>query len=109
MFDVFIISPFTHEDDSIVQQRVELTETYVANLIKQGLTVQSQIAMLYYLTTKHDIPITYDFWRKYCHQMLEACEQVHVLCLDGWEQSVGVDDEIKLARRLNKRITYVTL
>jgi hypothetical protein len=40
---------------------------------------------------------------------IRRCEEVMVLMLDGWEDSVGVQAEIVLAHQLGKLVSYTTL
>lgn len=41
------------------------------------------------------------FWRRYDRAMLERCDELVVLQLDGWEESIGVKAEIAIAKELN--------
>ena len=36
--------------------------------------------------------------------MINACDSVTVLKLDGWKESTGVTEEIKLAKKMNKQL-----
>jgi hypothetical protein len=40
-------------------------------------------------------------------QLIEACDEVVVLMIDGWRESVGVRAEIGLAGELGKRVTRI--
>ncbi|MBU1783170.1 DUF4406 domain-containing protein, partial [Patescibacteria group bacterium] len=37
----------------------------------------------------------------------ECCYKLYVLKLDGWEESVGVQAEIKMAKELDLEIEYL--
>ena len=39
--------------------------------------------------------------------MVDACDVIRVLCLDGWEESVGIAGELARARDQGKKIEYV--
>jgi hypothetical protein len=46
------------------------------------------------------------FWREYNFAMIRASSRLRVLRLEGWNQSVGVKDELSYAIRLGKPIIY---
>jgi len=39
--------------------------------------------------------------------MLAACDEVVVLMLDGWDESAGVREEVRLARGFGKPVRYL--
>jgi hypothetical protein len=47
-------------------------------------------------------------WQRHDHRYLEACDEVVVLMLDGWQQSIGVQAEISAARELGKPVTFLS-
>lgn len=49
----------------------------------------------------------WEFWQGYDQHMISLCDEVHVLMLQGWTNSVGVTAEIKIAKRLNKPFYYI--
>lgn len=51
----------------------------------------------------------YAFWKSYSRNLLRRCDTLLVLTFPGWEESTGVQDEIKLATELKKTIAYVTV
>lgn len=109
MFDVFISSPYSDEDRAVVDDRVKLARQYVAQLALADTIAFSVIAYIHpMLEEENKLPTDYEFWRRLCMDSMEVCREVHVLCVDGWETSVGVQDEIDVARSLNKTIRYIT-
>ena len=49
----------------------------------------------------------FDTWRDFYETMIDWCDQLWVLMLDGWEDSVGVQAEIEYAERLDKSIMLI--
>jgi hypothetical protein len=49
----------------------------------------------------------WSFWEQYDRKFLERCDEVVVLMLDGWEESVGVQAEIRIAGELGKPVRYL--
>jgi hypothetical protein len=53
------------------------------------------------------LPVDWPFWERYDRQHLERCDEVLVLTLDGWQESVGVQSELRHASVLGKSVRYV--
>ena len=107
MIDIFVISPYSDPDQDVVNEHVWGAEEYLATLIKQGHVAFSVIVAFSDFCEKYQIDSNYDYWEKYCQQMIESTHVVHVLMLDGWEDSVGVQAEIAHARSLGKLIEFI--
>ena len=45
--------------------------------------------------------------RLYDRRFLEACDEVVVLLLDGWRESIGVKAEIEIVRELGKPVSFL--
>jgi hypothetical protein len=56
----------------------------------------------------HELPTDFVFWRSYNEHMLQRSTAVHVLKLEGWEDSVGIKNEIDFATGLCIPVTYIT-
>lgn len=48
----------------------------------------------------------WEFWECYDRTMIGCCDDLLVLCLPGWEQSTGVQAEIKIAQEFGIPIDY---
>ncbi len=48
----------------------------------------------------------YSFWVQWCELFMTKCDKLVVLCIPGWETSVGVQAEIEYASSLNIPIEY---
>ena len=53
------------------------------------------------------LPPEWDFWQGYDTAILTNCEKVIVLRLPGWQESTGVQAEIKLATEMGLPIDYI--
>lgn len=49
----------------------------------------------------------FNFWQHISYEMLNVCNEMHVLMLDGWEESIGVIGEINHAKMKNIPIHYI--
>jgi hypothetical protein len=48
-----------------------------------------------------------EFLFRFSRERLGRCDEVVVLMLDGWEESIGVQAEIRIARELGKPVRYL--
>ena len=53
------------------------------------------------------MPTEWSFWERIDRAHLERCDEVAVLMFDGWEKSVGVREEIGIARALGKPVRFL--
>jgi len=104
---IYLAGPYTHDDEAIRNSRAEALSAKAAELMLEGHVVFSPIthghALLPWLPFSCR---TWEFWGAQDKVHLEACDQLRVLCLPGWEHSRGVKDEIKWARESGKTIIF---
>lgn len=68
----------------------------VARLIKEGRAVYSPIAFTHPVATHGDLdPLDHDLWLEFDEAMMERCDECWVALMPGWEDSKGVQHEIK--------------
>ncbi len=75
-------------------------------LMERGLNVFSPIGHSHPL---HEIGMKGDwsFWKRVDTQYLRLSNRMVVLTLPGWEESVGVQAEIKIAKKLKLQVCYM--
>ena len=106
---VYISSPYSHEDERVQQQRLEQVEVITANLITwfdRYMVPFSPIAYTSRIQEKIIVSKTVD-WYGFDIELLKRFDIVLVSKMEGWEESYGVDLEIKEARKSRKEIVYV--
>ena len=52
------------------------------------------------------LPTDWSYWERVDRRFLKLCDEVVVLTLDGWRESVGVREEVRLTREMGKRVNY---
>jgi hypothetical protein len=67
--------------------------------MRAGLVVFSPVAHSHPLT-RYGLPGDWRFWERSDRAMLEACDALAILALDGWKESKGVSVEIRIAFEL---------
>lgn len=102
---VYVASPFSHPDLEVQRKRFYEAMRYTAWRIKEfGEVVYSPIVHCYEMALVHDFPGDADFWKRYDTIMLVPAAEMHVLQIEGWKESKGVQGEIELCRLLHKPI-----
>lgn len=107
---IYIASPYSHPDLEIMQLRFEQVRDWTCALIAStGLPLFSPISYCHDLCVKHDLPKDAKFWYEFNLAFISRSSEMIVLKLSGWDSSLGVAGEIKLAEELNIPVNYATL
>jgi hypothetical protein len=104
---VYLACPYSHPDPAIQQLRFEQVSAVAAQYMARGVLVFSPISHTHPIAMAGELPKGWDFWERYDKTFLEWCDEVHVLMLDGYEQSTGVNAEIVIARAMGKSVVFV--
>ena len=104
---IFISAPYTHHVDQVVEMRIKKVAQYCAMLLKDGKSCLTPLTAGSCILRYEKLPSDFQFWKKMSYDMLEVCDVVHVLMLDGWKESVGVTSEIDFAIANDVPIFYV--
>ena len=100
---IYLASPYSHPDPAIREQRYHAACRATAALLRIGHTVFSPIVHSHPLASL-GLPTDWKFWARFDRDHLERCDEVWVLTLDGWRESVGVREEIRIARQLGRPV-----
>ena len=103
---IYLSSPYSNPDPAVREQRFAAICRHAAAMMRAGKLVFSPIAHTHPIAQHGELPTGFDYWREYNEAMLDCCEELHVLMLDGWRESVGVAAEIKLAELWGLKIVY---
>ena len=103
---IYLASCYNDADPEVRQQRFEAACRAAAELISAGTNVFSPIVYSHSLC-RYGLPVDWQFWERFDRRFLELCDEVIVLTLDGWRQSVGVGEEIRIARELGKPVRFL--
>ena len=76
-------------------------------MMQAGDLVFSPIAHTHPIAA-YGLPGDWSFWQAYDRAMLECCNELAVLQLDGWSESIGVQAEIAIAKELNLSVRFIT-
>lgn len=103
---IYIISPFWHDIEIIREQRRNIAIRYTDALIKRGVNVFCPLKYSQNNITKSTTEEGY--WLSFDIEIMRCADEVHVLKIDGWKESKGVEIEIKEAGRLKIPIKYIS-
>lgn len=105
---IYLASPYSHPDKSIRKERYEQVTKVGARLIMEGYHIFGPITESHnYQRVNSSVGHKWDFWKEHDELMMERCDEMWVLCLEGWEQSLGVQAEIKYAKYIGMHINYI--
>lgn len=91
---IYIASPYTHHDCRVEEERYKEVMRYTAYLLRKKEWCYSPIVHCHEMAKEHQLPTTADFWFEYNFKMLKKVDNLHVLCIEGWNKSVGVASEV---------------
>lgn len=55
----------------------------------------------------HGLPIECSFWSRFDQTFLEIADAIVVLALDGWQESIGLREELRLAEEMGIPVSYL--
>lgn len=94
---IYIAAPYSHNDKSVVKQRVKMVCEYSADLLVNKKSCISPITVGTGILSEVSLPTDFEFWQNLSYDLLDICSEMHVLMIDGWKESIGVQAEIKRA------------
>lgn len=93
---IYLASPYSHPDAAIRHQRFDAACHAAGEIMKLGHVVFSPIAHSHPIAER-GVEGNWDFWQKQDLPILDRCDVLTVLELDGWKESVGVQAEMRHA------------
>jgi Domain of unknown function (DUF1937) len=102
----YLASPYSHPDPFIKHQRYVQVVAIAAVLFEHGYTLIEPIGSSHPAAMMFTLPTGYQFWQERDRNFILASDGVIVCQMKGWEESVGVTDEIVFAKR-NSRAVYL--
>lgn len=105
---IYLASPYSHSDAAVRQMRYEKAARWAMCFIRQGIPAFAPIPFIHpNLPYLEGVKTDAATWQEFNTGFLCHCSAMYVLMLDGWEHSLGLQQEIKLAKELYIPITYV--
>lgn len=105
---IYLASPYSHPSPFVRDRRFHDACRAMAMLLRNNCTVFSPIIHSHPLVS-HGLPTDWAFWKRHDREHLLRCDEVLVLKLDGWLESVGVQEEIRIAKELGKPVRFLDI
>ena len=104
----YVASPYSHPDKSVREARYVAACKAAAELMLRGKRVFSPIAHSHPIE-QHGMTEVKDgtFWLSQDFPLLVGASELVVLMLSGWQESKGVQEEIRFCTLVGKPITYM--
>ena len=101
MKKVYLACPYSHKDPNVRKQRVKAVNKKAAELMMAGHLVFSPLSHSHPISKHCTVdPCDHDFWLRQDLWILKFCDEMQILCLDGWDESSGIRTEIEYAKTL---------
>ena len=104
---IYLASPYTHDSSLIRFKRYSDAFRYTRHQMRLRATIFSPVVYGHQFAPHIAGASPYEFWEYFNNQMMLLATSVHVLQLDGWEQSRGIAHELKIADDLGIAVKYV--
>jgi hypothetical protein len=102
---IYLASPYSHPNPAVREQRFQDACRATVDLLRAGHVVFSPIVHSHPLV-QHGLTTDWSWWETIDREHLGRYDEVVVLMLDGWQESIGVAAEIRIAEQLGMRVTY---
>ncbi len=103
----YLCSPYSHTDPSVTLSRYDAICRVAADFMRRGEIVFSPIAHSHAIATRGGLDPTHGFdWLRQDLAILARCDEVVVIMLDGWQDSMGIAAERAEAKRLGIPVTF---
>lgn len=110
-FCIYVGTPFTSSCPATMRYRGEISMAYAAKLFERGRLAISPLGVSNYKLAyfSNELPPDWATWGELCIKLLNACDEMHLIKLPGWQDSVGLAEEIAYCRANNKPIVHIEL
>lgn len=103
---IYVANPYSDSSKQVMKWRYEVVKKFTAELLVDGAIAYSPIVHGHVIASSHELPRDWAFWQRHCLGMLRKADQMIVLCLPGFETSVGVKAEIDFCEQVGIPIVY---
>jgi Domain of unknown function (DUF1937) len=111
---IYIASPYSHSNSEVCAERFRIVTLFAAHLIDEGevpfspITHGHTINEVLKACNHVQLPTDAGFWNRQNSVLQSRASSLVVLMLPGYVSSMGVTQEIELAKRIFQPITYWT-
>lgn len=103
---IYVASPYSSPDPGLMVHRYREVERVTALLLQNKIWCYSPIVHCHELANNYKLPTDHAYWREYNFHMLDRAVALLVHQQPGWEESIGVNEEIDYSHSLNLRLVF---
>lgn len=106
---VYLASPYSHDDEGTRTRRYKQVCRVQARLYTKypEYTFFGPIAMSHGVSVHGDLHFDWQFWQEHDYEFIRRSDELWVIMIDGWENSQGVQEEVKYMKSQNKPVLYL--
>lgn len=105
---IYLASPYSSQHEEVRHRRyLEVRATAALLIPREREAVFSPIIYAHEMAREHDIGTDAKTWRRFNMDMLRHASKLYVLTIEGWVSSLGVAEEIDVAKSLGTEIHYI--
>ena len=106
---IYIAAPYSDSDQTVVDNRVKRVCEYSGGLLKNGQSCVSALTVGVSILQHTNLPTDFSFCKKLSFDLIDVCDEIHVLMLDGWDNSIGVDGEVNYGIKKGIKIKHINI
>ena len=104
---IYISCPYTHVDLAVQKYRYRISCIAASKLFAAGIVCFNPLANSVPAVEFGGIDLTHSQWLDIDFEILRRCDEILLLGLEGWRQSVGVKSELCEAMARGKPVTQI--
>lgn len=106
---IYLAIPYSGKEE----ESFKIANEMAGVLMRRGHVVFSPISHTHPIAKSCSLPCGWYFWERQDRAFIEWCDVMYVLYPKGWDvefckNSKGVNAEMKIAKKLNKPIMFIT-
>ena len=106
----YLASPYSHKSEVVRQLRKLVVDAVGSKLVEKGIHIFGPVTeSACYSRMNPKIDGAWAYWKDHDLWMLDKCDAMLVLTINGWGQSVGVNAEIEYAKASGKDVIFIHL
>ena len=104
---VYVAAPYSNVPDKeyLMKLIAKVSGKYMVE--NPGQFTITGLVHHYACQEQRDLGTDWKFWKEFCVDFLRRCDKLLVVCTDGWKESFGVQEEIRIAKELNLPVVYI--
>lgn len=103
---IYIACPYSHPNPEIKNKRREIATQVAGELFAQGKLVYSPLTHVVPLFESQGKTASWATAMRLDKALISRCQEMLVITIPGWEESVGVTEEIEYAQELGLKVSY---